>query len=125
MKFGGNNRARTCDPLLVRQMLSQLSYAPVFLTTNVIIAYRFCFVNNFFEIFSKNFLSCFWVAKPLCSIRAPYYNSTLILKSLYFFERFFYFHKIAYKPRGYAAYLWLSKISKSSSFEKSCFSLQK
>ena len=28
-KFGGNNRARTCDLLLVRQMLSQLSYAPV------------------------------------------------------------------------------------------------
>ena len=27
---GGNNRARTCDLLLVRQMLSQLSYAPVF-----------------------------------------------------------------------------------------------
>ena len=26
----GNNRARTCDPLLVRQMLSQLSYAPAF-----------------------------------------------------------------------------------------------
>ena len=23
--IGGNNRARTCDPLLVRQMLSQLS----------------------------------------------------------------------------------------------------
>ena len=27
---GGNNRARTCDLLLVRQMLSQLSYAPIF-----------------------------------------------------------------------------------------------
>ncbi len=27
-KDGGNNRARTCDPLLVRQVLSQLSYAP-------------------------------------------------------------------------------------------------
>lgn len=27
--FGGNNRARTCDPLLVRQVLSQLSYAPL------------------------------------------------------------------------------------------------
>ena len=27
--FGGNNRARTYDPLLVRQMLSQLSYAPI------------------------------------------------------------------------------------------------
>ncbi len=26
---GGHNRARTCDPLLVRQMLSQLSYAPI------------------------------------------------------------------------------------------------
>ena len=30
--FGGNNRARTCDPLLVRQMLFQLSYAPVWLS---------------------------------------------------------------------------------------------
>ena len=28
-RFGGNNRARTYDPLLVRQMLSQLSYAPI------------------------------------------------------------------------------------------------
>ena len=27
--FGGNNRDRTCDPLLVRQMLSQLSYASI------------------------------------------------------------------------------------------------
>ena len=26
---GGHNRARTCDPLLVRQVLSQLSYAPI------------------------------------------------------------------------------------------------
>ena len=25
---GGTNRARTCDPLLVRQVLSQLSYSP-------------------------------------------------------------------------------------------------
>ena len=28
-EIGGNNRARTCDPLLVRQVLSQLSYAPI------------------------------------------------------------------------------------------------
>ncbi len=34
--FGGNNRARTCDPLLVRQVLSQLSYAPKRLLTSVI-----------------------------------------------------------------------------------------
>ena len=26
--ISGTNRARTCDPLLVRQMLSQLSYDP-------------------------------------------------------------------------------------------------
>ena len=31
--FGGNNRDRTCDPLLVRQMLSQLSYASVKMVT--------------------------------------------------------------------------------------------
>ena len=29
MSYGGRNRARTYDPLLVRQVLSQLSYAPV------------------------------------------------------------------------------------------------
>ena len=29
----GNNRARTYDPLLVRQMLSQLSYAPILLSS--------------------------------------------------------------------------------------------
>ena len=34
--FGGNNRARTCDPLLVRQMLSQLSYAPITLAAPII-----------------------------------------------------------------------------------------
>jgi hypothetical protein len=27
--YGGHNRDRTCDPLLVRQVLSQLSYAPI------------------------------------------------------------------------------------------------
>ena len=27
--YGGRNRARTYDPLLVRQVLSQLSYAPL------------------------------------------------------------------------------------------------
>ena len=32
--FGGNNRDRTCDPLLVRQMLSQLSYASISIKLN-------------------------------------------------------------------------------------------
>ncbi len=35
----GNNRARTCDPLLVRQVLSQLSYAPP-ITTAIVCARR-------------------------------------------------------------------------------------
>ena len=30
--IGGINRARTCDPLLVRQVLSQLSYSPKMVT---------------------------------------------------------------------------------------------
>ncbi len=33
VRAGGNNRARTYDPLLVRQMLSQLSYAPIATTS--------------------------------------------------------------------------------------------
>ncbi len=52
--FGGNNRARTYDPLLVRQMLSQLSYAPKspsrFSTAIFIIQYKYLFVNSFLEI---------------------------------------------------------------------------
>ena len=34
--IGGNNRARTYDPLLVRQMLSQLSYASVLVIADII-----------------------------------------------------------------------------------------
>ena len=54
-KDGGNNRARTYDPLLVRQMLSQLSYAPTsrcrLLATNIIIPHLLGFVNTFLKIF--------------------------------------------------------------------------
>ena len=51
IKNGGNNRARTYDPLLVRQMLSQLSYASipaVFSTAEVIISQDYSIVNSFF-----------------------------------------------------------------------------
>ena len=61
----GNNRARTCDPLLVRQMLSQLSYAPwlapphrCFVSstaTRYIIHESGVFVNGFFK-FLQNFV---------------------------------------------------------------------
>ena len=33
--YGGNNRARTCDPMLVRHVLSQLSYAPIGIAVGV------------------------------------------------------------------------------------------
>jgi hypothetical protein len=47
MKNGGNNRVRTCDPLLVRQMLSQLSYAPPHNTNaKISIAEKDCPVNG-------------------------------------------------------------------------------
>ena len=56
---GGNNRARTCDPLLVRQMLSQLSYAPTSRRHSrddlYTIHYWFNFVNTFLKIFSTFF----------------------------------------------------------------------
>ena len=59
----GNNRARTCDPLLVRQMLSQLSYASISFRRShdsfFIIAYLFSFVKNFFNFFQSFFFSNF------------------------------------------------------------------
>ena len=61
-KYGGNNRARTCDLLLVRQMLSQLSYAPksvafVLRTSETwfIIHIELRFVKHFFSFFSEFF----------------------------------------------------------------------
>ena len=45
--FGGNNRARTYDPLLVRQMLSQLSYAPKRYLS--MITHKVLIVKHFFE----------------------------------------------------------------------------
>ena len=60
--YGGNNRARTCDPLLVRQVLSQLSYAPIVLNrahaprapaTDIIILDSRRFVNSFLKNMSE------------------------------------------------------------------------
>ncbi len=44
-KCGGNNRARTCDPLLVRQMLSQLSYAPTCLCRSIEVLLNFEYLS--------------------------------------------------------------------------------
>ena len=48
-RIGGNNRARTYDPLLVRQMLSQLSYASINCLINITNLIKF--VNYFFNYF--------------------------------------------------------------------------
>ena len=39
-KIGGRDRVRTCDPLLAKQVLSQLSYTPTSATGNNSNAYR-------------------------------------------------------------------------------------
>ena len=66
-KFGGgNNRARTCDPMLVRHVLSQLSYASKhqlsclrISATGIIIQKEAPFVKRFFRIFYQEFLCIF------------------------------------------------------------------
>ena len=55
-KIGGNNRARTCDLLLVRQMLSQLSYAPG-TASSVLRPSATCFIIHTNPIFVKHFFA--------------------------------------------------------------------
>ena len=59
---GGRNRARTYDPLLVRQVLSQLSYTPSHpFTTRELLYYTRArpecqvFFHNFFKFFRSSF----------------------------------------------------------------------
>ena len=62
--FGGNNRARTCDPLLVRQMLSQLSYAPTHIRRTCDVLYNTISQlksQYFFETFLNFFI---WLFAP-------------------------------------------------------------
>ena len=66
--YGGNNRARTYDLLLVRQMLSQLSYAPIRLPATCILYHKvlglsipffkffYFFLLFFFRLFFESFL---------------------------------------------------------------------
>ena len=55
---GGDERDRTADPLLARQVLSQLSYTPTKLYKKFVTAYIYYhlvnrFVNNFYALFQK------------------------------------------------------------------------
>ena len=63
---GGNNRARTCDPMLVRHVLSQLSYAPLLaaLHQRRVLLYMLTIIlsstiSNFFQFFSKGLQKLF------------------------------------------------------------------
>ncbi len=61
--ISGNNRARTCDPLLVRQMLSQLSYAPQ-CSSRTTLCNRWliggaCYMLPVFRHFVKGFFAVF------------------------------------------------------------------
>ena len=54
--YGGDNRARTCDPLLVRQVLSQLSYTPISETYYITF---FAVVKSFLGVYYNLFLLTF------------------------------------------------------------------
>ena len=69
-RTSGAYRARTCDPLLVRQMLSQLSYTPIFLSVaicNIDIILQFIsFVKHFFYFFENFFIFfCVFMISPV------------------------------------------------------------
>jgi hypothetical protein len=54
-KFGGRDRVRTCDPLLAKQVLSQLSYTPTFGVT---------FILKHFRALRNPFLRFFIITVP-------------------------------------------------------------
>ena len=61
-KYGGNNRARTYDLLLVRQMLSQLSYAPGFASSVLCTSATWFIIHidhHFVKLFSIKFFMYF------------------------------------------------------------------
>ena len=60
--IGGNNRARTYDPLLVRQMLSQLSYASIFAASFRRLTY-YTTTNCVCQVFFETFLKVFFVVR--------------------------------------------------------------
>ncbi len=61
LRRGGDKESRTLDPLLARQVLSQLSYTP---TTKYILSYFFSFVKYFLKIKTKKER----FASPFCVI---------------------------------------------------------
>ena len=85
---GGNNRDRTCDPLLVRQMLSQLSYASISHHRSrddfFIIAYLFQFVKNFFNFFQSFFFQTFVLFRTL----TQYITLSCVCQELFSFSFF-------------------------------------
>ena len=86
---GGNNRARTYDPLLVRQMLSQLSYASIFdrlADDLLIISQSFWFVNRFLKIFLIFFKKVFQGLDQIASSaqRGILYHTFSPLSRLFF-----------------------------------------
>ena len=89
IKNGGNNRARTYDPLLVRQMLSQLSYASipaVFSTAEVIISQDFLIVNSFFAKFLIFLLFCKHFFNIITCEDVFFVTKTAIYLEMFFFS---------------------------------------
>ncbi len=77
---GGNNRARTYDPLLVRQMLSQLSYAPMLFHTSILYQKILLKSTTFYK--KINFFK-----KYFCWTSISFDDSNSIIVSLYDFVK--------------------------------------
>ena len=66
VEIGGRGRARTGDPLLAKQVLSQLSYTPTFLqTTTFYSIYAASFTSSCSEILGAlGAITVFGISKP-------------------------------------------------------------
>ena len=82
LPFGGDEEDRTPDPLRARQMLSQLSYTPVFLSTFKTEQYNTFFLTSpaDFEVMNfRSFLLRKEVIQPHLPIRLPCYDFTPVI----------------------------------------------
>jgi hypothetical protein len=74
MKFGGRDRDRTCDLMLAKHALSQLSYTPIFATVSDSLRqfWRQCIPRSLFavpEIAPETYLSLRLLLEGLASRR--------------------------------------------------------
>ena len=79
---GGDEESRTPDPLLARQVLSQLSYTPILTwvahTTKIIIPQRFWFVKRKIKKNLKNLFFFIERTKTVATKGGTWYNAVML-----------------------------------------------